>query len=217
MQICPANLDSCSPPHPASSNDVSAVSLTVCLPSLGITHCIPWKSCSLGCRSDPRHTENIEDKGSTNTALLQHSCQLYCPALSHNLLSAWSTDWAARHLQILDNEPQLHTSALCTASGKSWTDRGTACGQQKPGRFGMEVYSYCTCASHLLSMSDIIPGTWGSLHTRPARVMHSGCARHCIHVRSAVHTRTAPPQGKFAPESHCFSLRNVPGSCAQPG
>lgn len=114
VQICPANPESCSPPHPASSNDVSVVSLTACLPSLGIIHCIPWKSCSLGCRSNPRCTKNTEDEGSTTTALLQHSRQLYCPsALSSNLLSAWSTDRAARHLQILDNKLQLHTNQLC--------------------------------------------------------------------------------------------------------
>lgn len=89
--------------------------MTEHLPSLGITHCIPWKSSPLGCGSNPRRTKNIEDEGSTNTALLQHSCRLYCPtALSSNLLSARSTDQAARHLQIPDNKSQLHTDQLCT-------------------------------------------------------------------------------------------------------
>lgn len=67
----------------------------------------------MGCRSNPRCTKNTEDEGSTNTELFPHGCRHYCPtALSHNPLSAWSTDWAARQAHILDSKPQLHTDQL---------------------------------------------------------------------------------------------------------
>lgn len=150
--------------------------------------------------------------------MLQRSSQLYCPTeLSSNLLSARSTDWAARHLQILDNEPQLHTDQLCALPlvSPGQTD-GLRVDSKSLTGLGWKSAVNCTCQPPAQPVR-YIPDTRGSLHTRPACVMHSGHARHCIHVRSAVHVWTVPPQGMFVPESHCFSVKNVCGSCMWPG
>lgn len=152
VQICPANLDSCSPSHPASSNNVPVVSLSACFPSLGITHGIPWKSCSLAAEQIhdvPRILKMREvqiqlcyNLAASSTVLLPLA--VTCYRMVHRLgCKSWTTN-------------PIFTW-ISSAFGTSRTDRGTMYGQQKPGRLGMEVCGYCAHASDLLSTSDLPP------------------------------------------------------------